>query len=243
MYLKLIFYILLYMAKGRKPYKKSDKTVTEKEVKKIVDAKMAQVIETKVVDNISESFIINHNSPQTIETDCYFLTQGVGDATGNTANRIGDSIYAKKVWLKAYFDHYADRPNIGIRITVVRIKAGASPVSPTLLLGHPQSNNYFINPVQTELAGLYSNDPIAYDKRFMSNHGIVLTSGTNKAVHTFKELNIPINRKFKYDGGGTNVSGPFTLQVVVTAYDSYGSLTTDNLLRLLWARRSYFIDS
>lgn len=230
------------MAKGKKPYKKSEKTVTEKDVKKIVDAKMNQVIETKILDIISEQIILNHNVPQTILADCYASQQGVGDATANIYNRIGDSIYAKKLWCKMFFDQYGDRPNLSFRITVLRIKSGAAPVDPSTVLGHPQSNNFFINPVQTELSGLYSNDPIAYDKRIIINNGPTLMT-TFRACHAFREFNIAVNRKLKYDGGGSTVTGPFTLQMIVTAYDSFGSLTTDNVCRLIFAKRAYFMDA
>jgi len=238
--------------KWKKPYtprakksKNSKPVTTVAQVNKIVDTKMNRVIETKHLDNFNEAVFLYHNVPVSIETDPFYCAQGTADspAGGSTPNRIGDSVFGKKVWLKMLFDQYQDRPNLIVRITCVRIKSGAAPIVPATLLGHPQSNNFILNPINTELSALHTENPIVYDKRIVVNTGITLANSAGKDSHFFKELDFAVNRKLKYLDGGLTVTGPFTLQIVITAYDSYGSLVTDNLCRLMFMRRSYIQDA
>jgi len=235
-----------YKARRRRNAKKgTTQVVTVSQVNTIVDKKINKVIETKHLDNFSESNFLYHNVPVSIETDTFFCAQGTADspAGGNTPNRIGDSVYGKKVWLKLFFDQFQDRPNLTYRITCVRIKSGAAPISPSTLLGHPQSNNFILNPVNTELSALHTENPIVYDKRFVVNNGAMVGNIGLKDCHFWKELNFTVNRKLKYLDGGLTVTGPYTLQIVLTVYDSYGSLTTDALCRLMFMRRSYIQDA
>ncbi|WP_445780471.1 hypothetical protein [Shewanella sp.] len=243
---------------GYKPRSKPRKTITKaaplkkstkKAINQIVDKKMNRVIETKAVDYVTEEIILNHNVPQTIDNDVYYSFHGVSDnanaQSSGTAfgNRIGDSLYAKSAYIRMYFDQYVDRPNLSFRITALRIKSGVNIISPASnAFAHPQSNNYFINPVDTENLLLYSSDPVVMDKRYVVNNGLSLT-GNNKAFHFFKDFSIKLNRKLKYSGNSPNVVGPFTIQIIVTAYDSFGSLTTDNVSRLIYGRRSYYQDA
>jgi len=239
--------------KGKAKYTKkakSTETVTVKDVKKIVDKSMNKVIETKAVDYITQSIVLTHNTPQTIDNDVYYSFHGVADSTqpqstGSTliGNRVGDSIYAKSAYIKLFFDQYDDRPNLSFRITALRIKSGLGVITPASnAYAHPQSNNYFINPIDTENLLLYSPDPVVLDKRYTVNNGIS-QSGSNKSTHFYHDFSMKLERKLKFNGNLGNVVGPFTIQIIITAYDSYGSLSSDNLSRLIYARRAYFQDA
>jgi hypothetical protein len=237
---------------GKGKYKKATKkakssTLSEaqkKEVKKINKKMMNKVIETKNVDYLAEGFILYHNIPTLVESDCFYLSQGVQDSSAaGPPNRIGDSVYAKSVWMKWFIDQYQDRPNITLRFTVLRIKTGAIPLTSAQVYQHPQGGNSIINPINTEHASLYTKNPVVYDKRVVINTGITLANSGGKDSHYYKEKTFKVNKSLKYDSGAQNVSGPFTIQVFVTAYDSYGTLTSDAIARLMWARRSYFMDA
>ena len=237
---------------GKGKYKKATKkgkstalsVAQKKEVKTIQKKMMNQVIETKNMDYINEGIILYHNTPSAVETDCFYLNQGVQDSSfAAAANRLGDSIYAKSVWMKWFIDQYQDRPNITLRFTVLRIKSGAIPMTAAQVYFHPQGGNCIINPINTEHSSLYTKAPVAYDKRVVINTGITLANSGGKDSHYYKEKTFKVNKALKYDSGSTVVSGPFTLQVFVSAYDSYGSLVSDSICRLMWARRSYFMDA
>jgi len=219
-------------------------------VRKIVKSQMNQVVETKAVDYITEAIILNHNTPQTIDNDLFYSSHGVADYTGSQAsvgtsfgNRIGDSIYAKAASLKMFFDQYNDRPNLVFRITVLRIKAGANIITPASnAFAHPQTTNYLMAPVDTENNLLYHPAPVVMDRRFTVNYGTSITPPA-KSCHTFRQFFVKVNKKLKFNSNQPNTVGPFAIQVILTAYDSYGSLITDNVCRVMYSRRAWYQDA
>ncbi len=239
--------------RGPRRYKKAKKTLGKpmvRAVKAIVNRSMNKVVETKAVDYITEAVILNHNIPQTIDNDLFYSSHGVADYAGSQAsvgtsfgNRIGDSIYAKAASLKMFFDQYNDRPNLVFRLTVLRIKAGANIISPaSTAFAHPQTTNYIMAPVDTENPLLYHAAPVVMDKRFVVNYGTSITPPA-KACHFFRQFYIKVNKKLKFNANQPNTVGPFAIQVILTAYDSYGSLTTDNVCRIMYARRAWYQDA
>lgn len=239
-----------YRRKAPRKYKSKSKTSLVSTVKAIVNRSMNKVVETKAVDYITEAIILNHNVPQTIDNDLFYSSHGVADYAGSQAsvgvtfgNRLGDSIYAKAASLKMFFDQYNDRPNLVFRITVLRIKSGANIITPASnAFAHPQTTNYLMAPVDTENLLLYHPAPVVIDKRFTVNYGTSITPPA-KSCHVFKQFFIKINKKLKFNASQPNAVGPYTIQVILTAYDSYGSLITDNVCRVMYARRAWYQDA
>jgi len=233
-------------------YRKAKKTLGKpmaRAVKAIVNRTMNKVVETKAVDYITEAIVLNHNVPQTIDNDLFYSSHGVADSASSQAsagttigNRVGDSLFAKSASLKMFFDQYADRPNLTFRVTAVRIKSGLNIITATSLYSHPQSTNNMINPINTEAIELYQPNPVVFDKRFVVNNG-GSNSAPTKDCHAFRQFFVKVNKKLKYNANQPNTIGPFAIQIVVTAYDSYGSLTSDNVCRLIYSRRAWFQDA
>lgn len=236
--------------KGYKQYKKKAKAARKaaampklqaKAVKAIVKAQLNKVIEIKHTDYNFEPLAINglyHNKWYNFETDPFTLAQGVQDSEVlNPSNRIGDSIYAKSITWNLMFYMFSDRPNLAIRILVLKVAPETSfTTDPTL---HPQGVSGLILPVDTENA---RHKQTVYDKVFCLNNNISNISGTTRDTKFHWEYTVKVNKVVKYEDNSSGAKN-FTYQIYALAYDTVSSLTTDNICRFSYARRTLFQDA
>lgn len=201
------------------------------------------IVESKVLDYSTEpipALCYYHNTPYVHDTDMFYCQQNVRDEELIGAqNRIGDSIFVKNIQLKLMITNYQTRPNLCYRITVIKVDSGNT-VLPggSVIYGHPQCGNMIIAPIDTELAGLKS---VVYDKKF---HKLAFQTAQdgNEDKKFIWEYNIKVNRKVRYDNGSVNTFSP-TYRLLVTCYDSQGTLITDNIARFTYFRRTHFMDA
>lgn len=179
-----------------------------------------------------------------------FITQGT---TEN--NRIGDEIYPRGMSMRLWMANKWDRPNILYRVVVCilpRMYNASVVASGSIDIG---------SAVNTGVNGCYITLPIdttkgikvLYDKVFRNEAGLSATSSSNvfgagwgiygKECHIFKKLWIKRKRanKIKYARATGEVENKF-LAVYVIPYDSYGTLTTDNIASCGFVSTLYFKD-
>jgi len=209
-------------------------------VKKIVSSHMKRVVETKHADYALQPIApssLYHNVWYQLETDPFYMQMGVTDTDiAGPLNRIGDSIFAKKIWYRLFLDKYNTRPNICLRIVILKQKPGLS--MPANITSHTQGLNNLINPIRNEEVAYIST---VYDKVFVLNGGVAEGSAYN--THFNFNYNVKVNKKIKYEDGALTASGPFVYVPYILAYDSVASLTSDNVARFSFFRRTYFEDS
>lgn len=210
-------------------------------VKRIASSTLNKVAESKILDNWvqpSQPFTLYHNVPYVIENDLFFSQIGTGDVEDVLNNRIGDNIYVKNVHMELLMTCFNTRPNTQFRLTIVKTKTGASGL--TNPWQHPLVNNILLCPVDLEQPDIVS---VVYDRVFtpeQTGPGTTGASGQDKKIY-FK-YNLPVNRKVKYDNNVGN-TGSHSYKVFIGAYDTQASLTSDNIARFSWFRRTHFLDA
>lgn len=226
-------------AAARKTRKLAPTTVNA--VKAIVKSQMNNVIETKRNDYLYEPIPLNtfyHNQWYVFENDTFFSGQGVQDnqAVAVPANRIGDSIYAKNINWKILFTKYVDRPNMVLRICILKVKQFApSGLVPTNTV---QLNNVIVAPIDSENTNILA---VKYDRTFVLNNNID-TTGASRDTKFLWQYSMPVKHRMKYADGQTQPSN-FTYRIYAVFYDTQASLATDNVARFSYRRSMYFQDA
>jgi len=173
---------------------------------------------------------------------------------GTTENqRVGDEIYPRGMSLRIWMANKLDRPNILYRLVVCvlprmynasvtnagSLDLGVSPNTGT-------NGNYCCLPVDTT-----KGIKVLYDKVLRNEMGVSQSAaGDNmtsyvfrKECHLFKKLFIKRskNNKIKYTRQTQEIENKF-IAVYLIPYDSYGTLTTDNIASCAYTCTMYFKD-
>lgn len=196
--------------------------------------------ETKDTHIISENLQLNHNSPYVVGTLLY-TEQGINDNESGTTQytkRIGDEIMASGISLKMWFANKLDRPDVIYKLIVYKYKAGT-----TLNAGDPYENqgtsNYLIRDINVEKFKIVKviNFRISTSAQRITGADQFYGAEGHKAVKVW----IPLKRRIKYESGTSTPFG-WDYAFTVVAYDSYGTLTTDNIASFAVNRKLYFKD-
>lgn len=173
-----------------------------------------------------------HNVPS---QGTLFGRTGSGMPTVGTGSnqRIGDSIYISAIKFRIMMYAKADRPNTGFKFLVLQSKNGLS--------GNPiraVTGNNSIDPVATTEWRVLASRTIQ-DKPGLAN----TTLAPGGVEHTrYTDIYIPIKRTVHTLGqGGTNWNME-DIVLWVCAYDTYGTLTTDNIGAFQFWTELYFRD-
>lgn len=202
-------------------------------------------METKSVHKIEENVNINHNVGY-IYTNLLKTSQGVTDTdTGATSfsNRLGDEIVARGLSIKLWVATKFDRPNVMFRIGVFKYQAGSIPTLAQIFTG--ANGNRMMDKLDNEYI------TIVYQKIFNLQVGFssYLNSASNanaqggREAHTYRKIWIPLkNKKIVYNNGGS-VPKFIDYGFFIVPYDSYGTLTTDNIASFAYEQQMYFKDA
>lgn len=241
------------MAYRKKPtYRKkvARKTFRKKTVRRSKTASLVKLIkkvslkncETKYVHNASENNQIYHNSPF-IFNSLLNTTQGITDTgAGNTvlSNRLGDEVIARGISIKLWIANKVDRPNIMYRLIVYKYQTLSQPTGPALF--KTGSGNRIMDDIDKEYVS------VAYQKIFNLQVGYsaysTATAGDtdSREAHTYKQIWIPLkNKKVTYPDAGA-LPKFFNYGFCILPYDSWGTLTTDNIASFSYQYKFYFKD-
>lgn len=170
----------------------------------------------------------------------------------NNHQRVGDEIYPRGMSMRIWMANKNDRPNLMYRVIVailpkqyngLSVSAGSIDIGRSFQQG--ANGNYLTMPIDVE-----KGIKVLYDKIFRNEIGYTGaphaadTSYTDrKECHIFKKLWIKRKRssKIMFEPVGVEITNK-PLAVYVIPYDSYGTLTTDNVASVAWTSTLYYKD-
>lgn len=242
---------MVYKKKMMKKRPIGKKNFARKAVAKAKTASLVKLIkkvslrqsETKHTHQILENLQLYHNTPYLLSANLN-TTQSVGDdgqGTTNFACRIGDEIKAKGLSFKFWFANKLDRPNVMYKIIFFWYQADKHSTLAANTPYLPQgSSNYMIRDLDTEQYKIIKVVRFNLQTSAQRITGADTFSGaeSHKAITVWLPLK---NRTIKYQNGS---SLPRFVDVgySIVAYDSYGTLTTDNIASYAVNRKLYFKD-
>lgn len=161
-------------------------------------------------------------------------------------NRIGDRITPRGMAVKLWIANKGDRPNVMYRIIIARVPKTIAGVAVTTT---------FVNFWDDTQLGAVGNKMLLksdtdrgikflYDRVFNLQVGNCYNGTTYKEGHMFKRFWIKSkkSRDIIYDSTNANaiVNNPIVMTVI--PYDSYGTLTTDNIASCAYQGYIYYKD-
>ena len=236
------------MKRSKKPV--SRKSFAKRAVSKAKTASLVKLIksvslkqtETKDTHVISENQQLYHNVPFGAVTGLLYLEQGINDnETGTTqySKRIGDEVVGRGISLKFWFANKGDRPDITYKLVIYRYKSGTTPtynLDPFMSQG---TSNFLIRDMNTDKFKIVR----IINFRISTSAQRITAQDTFQAAEGHKAMTIwiPLKRKIKYEDSSSTPKD-FDYGFTVVAYDSYGTLTTDNIASFAVNRKFYFKD-
>lgn len=236
------------------PGRKKKQTMSKKMVKAVREISKAETLrlaETKVVGRQSQNNQLYHNVTTFRGPFLETIAQGVGDPTlqGNANARIGDELLLKNFEQRYWLSNKLDRPNVMYRITTFwyPTNAGGAPPVPAMsdvyFMGDSDATNTMIQRVNNEQVRLISDKFVFSTNNYAQPYQtqpfpVIAGPGILGREHS-QLRTIRSNwkgKKIKYlDAGGAGGIGSqgvpkgHDIWVAITAYDAYGTLTTDNI--------------
>lgn len=201
--------------------------------------------ETKMAYTIVENNQLYHNVAN-IKQDMLYTTQGItatDTGTSSYSNRIGDEVIARGLSLKFWFANKFDRPNVMYRLVVFQYTSGDTVTSNDVFLS--ATANFMLKDYNT------AKIKVLYTKTFNLQVGSTLTANSDTAwtsaygreAHKLIKVWIPLkNKKLKYQGDLSGIPKWTDIGFAVVPYDSYGTLTTDNIASYAYHSKFYFKD-
>lgn len=213
-------------------------------LKKTIRRTLNQMAETKKYLQQGENVQLYHN------IDNYFMGDPWGTIVKGTdgKTRIGDRIRNRGVSVRLWLSNKADRPNVSYRVmlftSVQAINAtliNASNVSSWLWRqgdGGSLGNGLLLK-VQKEYGFR-----VLYDRTFpVKNPSGGTAAGVNRETHIIKKIFIRPKKSgiIQYSDVGGGTKGRW-LWGMVCAYDSFGTLTTDNIASYAYSYELFYKD-
>jgi hypothetical protein len=228
-------------AKGKRVYRKSaTKSAKTKSLINLIKKVSLKTNELKYVDfdhGKTELYHNVHNSVQ-ISAMSHGPIQGDGDD-----QRVGNEIQLSGVKLTLMFYSKMDRPNTKFRLIVYSAPYNSSP--PSTSYGNLFDNvtgNVMIDSMDKDVVKVHKN-MLIYPKNISANIVAFPEEEMAKEVTSFRKVWIPYRTKVRYANNTaytelTNRS----FYVLVMAYDTYGTLVTDNIGAVQCWQRFYYRD-
>lgn len=235
--------------KGRrivKRYKKrtsSRRLSSTKKLVKLIKKVSLKQAETKHTHYIQENLQLNHNTPRFFEGQLW-LTQGNtddGSGTSFFAARIGDEIVAKGLSFKFWFANKLDRPNVMYKITFFKYQSSSVASIPLNAPYFAQgTTNYMIRDLDTETYKIIKT--VKFNLQTSAQRITAADTFNGAEGHRSVNVWIPLgNKKIQYMNS-SSIPRFLDIGFTVVCYDSYGTLTTDNIASFAYTRKLYFKD-
>lgn len=199
----------------------------------MVRKEILRTTETKQRTSYVSTTTLKHNSWYSNST---LITIYDGDGKDN---KTGEDVFLKGLTAKMHFNTFPDRPQVMFRVMLVKVPKNKEAVSP----------NELFNPMSTTatnylLAFPHTDTVTVLQEKFVKVNGtshwdatgtlVSKKMGTTAVIkYDFKDV------KTKYDGSAIKDYG---VRLLVLAYDSHGTVSTDNLATMEMTHRLYFKD-
>lgn len=199
--------------------------------------------ETKQVHRVLENINVNHNQGYAF-TNLLYTTQGINDNDTGANNyncRLGDEVQGKGISIKLWIANKLDRPNIMYRLVVFKYQSQSIPTLSSIFVGANGNkimddlDREYITPVYQKLFNLQ----VGYSAYPSGSLG----DADGREAHIYKKIYIPLkDKKIHYNNGGS-VPKFVDYGFALIPYDSYGTLTTDNICSFSYQMKFYFKDA
>lgn len=224
--------------KGARNYKKKSQYRQQKlsvaTIKKIAKQAVMRTAETKQVDTASSENQLYHNfwtgsAFENLTNSAQLPAQGTGEN-----QRLGNEIYVSGVKLYLQILLKNDRLNTKVRVLIVKHNPNFG--KSTYTDWFDSIMNVMVDPADKGRA------TVVYDKI----HGYRNFNPTNSTdeVVIFRQIWLPVKEKYVFrDDGAQSLSyTKNTYSIIAMAYDTAGSLTTDNVASIKWYSRLFYKD-
>lgn len=236
-----------YARRPRRTYKKGgfvSRAVAAKKKRslvKLIKNVSLKAAETKNSVWLFENLNLYHNVP-TVGSGYLATTQSVSEnnnTTYNLACRLGDQVIARGVSFKFWLANKLDRPNVMYKLVFFKYNSSYSNIAsdPYYQQG---SANYMIRDLDTEKFKILKVKRINLQTAGQRITGADTFAGAegHKAVNVW----IPMkNQRITYENGSQTPKFE-NLGFSLVAYDSFGTLTSDNIASFSYSMKFYFKD-
>ena len=215
----------------RKITKKPKMTNNKKSLVALIKKVALKPVETKRIFVHAENQQLYHN---TVLQANNLLTTSVGTTQ---STRIGDAVVGVGLSLKIWLSQKLDRPNIMYRLIVFHSSISTGLIS----FANGSIGNKMLATVDTDAVGVIKQFLITPKAGDFS----LETGAANKERSTYKSFNINLNKriiKYNGDGGAQPRDLKNNINVAIIAYDSFGTLITDNIASFAYQACFYFKD-
>lgn len=214
--------------------------------------------ETKELTFGFENVQLYHNTGTTGYTFVGPLLFNTWNSIGQGAGeqqRIGKEVYARGMSLRLWIANKLDRPNVMYRLIVcilpktynnARVTIGSLDIGEGVNAGGAVGN-YMVLPMDTE-----KGIKVLYDRVFNLQTGVSnisyaqggLRPAGNLECHMYKKLWIKSkkNQRLRFESNGNQDIINKPMAVYLIPYDSYGTLTTDNIASCAGVCKIYWKD-
>jgi len=183
-----------------------------------------------------------HNS-QFIVNGLLATTYGTGDDnSGLSANnvRLGDAVIARGLSIKLWIANKLDRPNVMYKIIIFRYQSNDNPSDIFL---SQSTTNIMLRDFDTEKYSIIAQKTFNLQVGVSNVASSVNSAGaTSKEAHKYVKFYIPLkNKQIRYNNN-SQIPKFKNIGFMVAPYDSYGTLTTDNIASFAYNYKFYFKD-
>lgn len=227
------------LAKAKVPRKYVPKKQSEQTVTKIVNKVLRKKVEVKHKDHAydftelyHDNFIVGSFHGFLIHPNTLTIGQGTG-----TSERIGRDVQIIGTMLKIMFLIKNDRLNTKFRVMILRHPKDYNVMSSYTQVFDNMTNNLMLDAIDKNRVTVLYDKIIGY-KNFNP------TNSTDE-ITIFKTIIVPKQKyKLEYlEDSSLNFNAPkFYDSLIICAYDTQGSLVTDNIGAVHVNQRTYFTD-
>jgi hypothetical protein len=227
--------------KGKKSNRKSSsKSAKTKSLISLIKKVSLKQNELKYVDTDHGKTELYHNIHNSFGVSLigFGPAQGTGDS-----QRIGNEINLSGIKLTLMMYSKADRPNTKFRIIVYSAPYNSSlPSFSYANLFDEVTGNIMLDSMDKDVVKVHKN-MLVYPKNISANLVAFPEEEYAKEVTSFRKIWIPYRTKVKYSGDGSGEERTNrSFYVLVMAYDTYGTLVTDNIGAVQCWQRFYYRD-
>jgi len=237
----------------RKPFKPSATRVLRKRASSVnlvslIKKTVMKTAETKEHRTAMSVVTLLHNTPQVISANLLRTSIVPSAVPGFQDVRVGDSIQCSGISLRFLFMTYADRPNVTFKVWVLKTPA----YSPINGISPYTYQGWFIDRTNQWVLDEINNTQVQVVKSMTFKPPVSDTSQeADAALHETsyaRKMWVPWNKTVIYQeqgGGAAPLSVDpknYSLQLLVAAYDTYGTLITDFVGKMLMQHSLHFKD-
>lgn len=228
-------------SKGKRGYKKAlYKSAKTKSLISLIKKVSLKQNELKYVDTDHGKTELYHNIHNSFGINVTSYGPGQGDGDGQ---RIGNCVNLSGIKLTLMFYSKFDRPNTKFRLIVYSAPLNTYPPSTSYSSLFDQvTGNVMIDSMDKDIVKVHKN-MLIYPKNISANLVGFPEEEMAKEVTSFRKVWIPYRTKVRYstDTSTAELTNR-SFYVLVMAYDTYGTLVTDNIGAVQCWQRFYYRD-